>query len=89
MAIQRKPKGHRKDIDVKAAEKFVDGADATIPSDAPVGKGKAKPGKEKKVLISLRFQPDLLEAIDQMAERRGMSRNAIISYWCSRGVEGE
>jgi len=24
-----------------------------------------------------------------MASRRGMSRNAIISYWCSKGVESE
>ncbi len=39
--------------------------------------------------MALRFSPDLLAAIDAMAGRRGMSRNAIISYWCSKGVESE
>jgi len=43
----------------------------------------------KKVPIALRFDPKLLTAIDNMAVRRGMSRNAIISYWCSKGVESE
>jgi hypothetical protein len=45
--------------------------------------------KAKKVPVALRFNPDLLAAIDAMAGRRGMSRNAIISYWCSKGVESE
>ena len=47
------------------------------------------PAKSKKVPVALRFDSDLLSAIDAMAARRGMSRNAIISYWCSKGVESE
>ena len=43
----------------------------------------------EKVPVALRFDSDLLSAIDAMASRRGMSRNAIISYWCSKGVESE
>jgi uncharacterized protein (DUF4415 family) len=77
MAVQRKPKGHTDTIDVKAAEKFISGA-STPPS-----------AKQKKVPVALRFDSDLLSAIDAMASRRGTSRNAIISYWCSKGVEAE
>ena len=77
MAVQRKPKSNTHDIGNSAAEKFISGANAP----APV--------KTKKVPVALRFDPDLLAAIDAMAGRRGMSRNAIISYWCSKGVESE
>lgn len=77
MAVQRKPKSNTKDIDVKAAEKFISGA------------SKPASDKPKKVPVALRFDADLLAAIDAMASRRGMSRNAIISYWCSKGVESE
>lgn len=77
MAVQRKPKGDTIAIDMKAAEKFISGAAA------------AAPVKSKKVPVALRFDGDLLAAIDAMAARRGMSRNAIISYWCSKGVESE
>ena len=77
MAVQRKPKHKLSDIQSDAAEKFISKA-STI---APV--------KAKKVPVALRFNPDLLAAIDAMAGRRGMSRNAIISYWCSKGVESE
>jgi hypothetical protein len=42
-----------------------------------------------KVPVALRFNADLLAQIDKVALRRGMSRNAIISYWCSRAVEAE
>jgi hypothetical protein len=77
MTVQRKPKGGTNEIDVKAAEQFISGA-------AP-----ATPAKPKKVPVALRFDGDLLAAIDAMAARRGMSRNAIISYWCSKGVESE
>jgi len=77
MAVQRKPKRDTKDIDVAAAEKFISGA------------AQPAPAKPKKVPVALRFDADLLAAIDAMASRRGMSRNAIISYWCSKGVESE
>jgi len=48
-----------------------------------------KPQKKKKVPVALRFDPDLLDAIDELAERRGMSRNSLISYWCSKCLEKE
>ena len=77
MAVQRKPKHHTADIDMKSAQRFISGAPASAPA------------KPKKVPVALRFDPDLLAAIDAMAARRGTSRNAIISYWCSKGVEAE
>lgn len=77
MAVQRKPKSDTNTIDIKAAEKFISGA--STPTSA----------KPKKVPVALRFDSDLLAAIDAMASRRGTSRNAIISYWCSKGVESE
>jgi len=77
MAVQRKPKSNTNKIRPNAAEKFISGASV------------AAPVKAKKIPVALRFDPDLLAAIDAMAGRRGMSRNAIISYWCSRAVESE
>lgn len=77
MAVQRKPKSDTNAIDMKAAARFISGASASAPA------------KPKKVPVALRFDPDLLAAIDAMAARRGTSRNAIISYWCSKGVESE
>ena len=73
MTIQRKPKKATNDIDLKAANQFISGI--------------AVPAKVNKVPVALRFDPELLRAIDAIAARRGMSRNAIISYWCSKGVE--
>lgn len=42
-----------------------------------------------KVPVALRFDGDLLARIDAVAVKRGMSRNALISYWCSRALETE
>lgn len=47
------------------------------------------PQRAVKVPVALRFNADLLARIDKVALRRGMSRNALISYWCSRAVEAE
>jgi hypothetical protein len=59
-------------------------------------KSAAKPAKTEdvpqravKIPVALRFNADLLARIDKVALRRGMSRNALISYWCSRAVEAE
>lgn len=79
MAVQRKPKSYVKDIDMDAAERFIAGA-----SSAPTSTE-----RHRKIPVALRFDRDLLTSIDAMASRRGMSRNAIISYWCSKGVENE
>jgi predicted HicB family RNase H-like nuclease len=48
-----------------------------------------EPQRAVKVPVALRFNADLLASIDKVALRRGMSRNALISYWCSRAVEAE
>ena len=47
------------------------------------------PQRAVKIPVALRFNADLLANIDKVALRRGMSRNALISYWCSRAVEAE
>lgn len=47
------------------------------------------PESTAKVPVALRFNANLLAKIDAMAKKRGMSRNAIISYWCSRALEME
>lgn len=64
---------------------------STVEIDSQGGRKGAslQPGKPRKVPVALRFDVKLLAAIDAMATRRGMSRNAIISYWCSKGVESE
>lgn len=77
MSVQRKPKRDTKATESNAAEKFISGANTATQT------------KAKKIPVALRFSPDLLASIDAMAGRRGMSRNAIISYWCSKGVESE
>lgn len=64
--------------------------DAFIDSAATSQKAEKQPGKpEKKTPISLRMDTKLLKAIDQTAERRGMTRVAFMSYWSSKGVEAE
>ncbi len=47
------------------------------------------PPRAVKIPVALRFNADLLAKIDKVAQRRGMSRNALISYWCSRALEAE
>ncbi len=77
MSIKKKPKHDTSNVESIAAENFLSGA------------SKPAPVKKNKVPVALRFDPDLLAQIDALAARRGMSRNGIISYWCSRGVEAE
>ncbi len=77
MSVQRKPKSHTNDIKSTDADKFIAGANKNTPK------------KAKKVPVALRLNTELLAAIDAMADRRGTSRNAIISYWCSKGIENE
>ena len=77
MSVQKKPNSNTKAINMNEAEKFISGA--SIPTIS----------RPKKRAVALRFDTELLGLVDSMAKRRGMSRNAIISYWCSRGVENE
>ena len=79
MAIQPKPKSNTSNK--QAVEKFVEGAQSS--TNTVLVK------KPKKILVSLRFDSHILEAIDNAANHRGMSRNAIISYWCSRALDAE
>lgn len=81
MAIQRKPKSNTNNIDIQSVEDFIDGANTTPTKTVKF--------KTNKVPVALRFDHKLLAAIDEMANKRGMSRNSIISYWCSKGVEAE
>jgi hypothetical protein len=70
-------------------------SDTNLIDERPPGKNMARTTRtvakktKKKVPVALRFDVDLLAAIDAMAARRGTSRNAIISYWCSKSVESE
>ena len=81
MEVHSKSKKCSEDIDLKVAERFMQGTDNPATG--------IKPTKTKKIPVALRFDVELLSTIDAMAIRRGMSRNAIISYWCSKGVEAE
>lgn len=58
-------------------------------STAKPAKVEDVPKRAVKIPVALRFNADLLAKIDKVALRRGMSRNALISYWCSRAVEAE
>jgi len=80
MAIQKRPKRNQDTVDTKSAEAFVDGA---------ISEMSPPPKKAKKIPVALRFDETLLRNIDATAARRGMSRNAFVSYWCSKGVEQE
>lgn len=75
MAIGAKPKGSRTAIPDKA-EAFIAGA----------AKGDISPGHGK-VVTTLRFDPALLQRIDQAAKRRGVSRTAWLMMAASRAVE--
>ena len=77
MAIQKKPKRSTNDVDSKSAEAFVSGAVTPV----------APPKLEVKKPVALRMDRELLTRIDKAAKHRGVSRNALISYYCSRGLD--
>ena len=76
MAIHKRSKSSHVDITPGAVDEFIAG-----------GAGNA--AKPPKTAVSLRFDSGLLKRIDATAARRGMSRNALVCYWCSRGLEQE
>lgn len=45
--------------------------------------------KTKKIPVALRFNRELLLKIDEIATKRGVSRNAMISIWCSAGIKDD
>ena len=78
MSVQRRPKQHHSDITMDAQDRFIEGG--PVASTATTG---------RKTAVSLRFDSRILARIDEVAAKRGMSRNAIIAYWCSRALEEE
>lgn len=86
MAIQRKPKSSE-----SAAEAFIQGApDAKPVSGAePIStyeKGIAKGNKRQ---ISLTISPELLRKVDEVAQRTGQARAAVINMAIFRALEGD
>ena len=77
MAIAKKPERQQTEKrDEQAASRFIAGA--------------SKPKtKARKTPTTLRFDPNLLERIDAVAKRRGISRSAWIQYTLSRVLDEE
>lgn len=74
MTIGKKPKQPPAPHPERAAEHFIAAA-SKPPLNAP------------KIMVTLRFDPDLLSRIDGAAKRRGVSRSAWIQYNLSRLLE--
>jgi predicted HicB family RNase H-like nuclease len=78
MAIAKKPKQRQPDITTeKAAESFIASA------DRPSAK------RERKIPILVRFDPHILERVDQAAKRKGISRSAWIQFMVSSALDAE
>ncbi len=81
MAIAKNPKrkSGSRNIDEKAA--------AFISAAGQEEKGSPQPEKENKKPVMVRFDPQLLEQVDEAAKKRGVSRSAWIQYTISRALE--
>ncbi len=77
MAIKKRPNQSQTDIKTISPEDFIE-ASNTIAS-----------ATNDKIQVAVRFPEALLSKIDRVAERRGMSRNGLINYLCSKGIEDE
>lgn len=78
MSIQKKVK---RNTDEKAAQAFIGGSDVVdLPKETP--KTNRKP-------VALRFDENLLNRIDAAAKRKGISRNAWISFHCAEALDNE
>jgi hypothetical protein len=78
MAIAKKP--NRPQIDIaseKAAESFIAGA------ERPSTK------RQKKIPVLIRFDPHILERVDEAAGRKGISRSAWVHFMVSRALDEE
>lgn len=86
MTIQRKPKPTNEAVDA-----FIQGApdaqltDRTPPSSS-YEKGIAKGNKRQ---ISLTISPELLRKVDEVAQRTGQARAAVINMAIFRALEGD
>jgi len=68
-------------LPTQAADEFINRApDAAAPS-------KVTPQRKNKVQIAITIHPDLLAAIDVLAQRKGLSRAGAISLACAELVE--
>jgi hypothetical protein len=86
MAIQRKPKGSN-----AAQDAFIAGApdaarSATAPPPAVYDKGIPKGHKRQ---ISLTIAPEILRRVDEIAQRSGQARAAVINMAIYRALEGD
>ena len=85
MTIKRKPKA------VQTVEDFVSGAPDACAASATAAAGEYDRGVKKgnKRQISLTIAPDLLRRVDEVAERTGQGRAAIINMAIFRALEGD
>lgn len=86
MSIQRKPKSTN-----AAADAFIQGApDAQLtertPPSSTYEKGIAKGNKRQ---ISLTISPELLRKVDEVAQRTGQARAAVINMAIFQALEGD
>lgn len=86
MSIQRKPKST-----AAAADAFIQGAPDAQPRaetavSSPYEKGIPKGHKRQ---ISLTIAPDLLRRVDEVAQRTGQARAAIINLAIFNALEGD
>lgn len=70
----------------KAADDFISGAPDASSAKVEVGRPKYVK-KGKKVQITLTIAMPLLEKVDEMAERLGQSRAAVINFAIFQGLE--
>lgn len=79
MTIKKKSSSHTND---DKAAKFIDAAAVTSATSVLDIKAVKKP-------VALRFDDGLLARIDAAARRKGISRNAWISFHCAEALENE
>jgi hypothetical protein len=79
MAIEKRPLRDTRDTKAeREAKSFIEGT-----GKGPIG------DRVRKVLITHRLSPDLLNRIDAAARRRGISRAAWINFYLSKCAEEE
>ena len=91
MAIARKPVSKPAAPDDAQAEQFIAGAGQGAPPAPPAAPSPLPPADPDqprgRVPTMVRFDPQLLIAVDAAAKRRGISRSAWIQYTLSQALE--
>lgn len=94
MAITRKPalkpvSASVPEPDAAAVERFIEGAPDAGKKLVPAPDKARMPGtpKGKKLQISINLTPDVLRRIDEMAARRGQTRNGLMSLLITEGLD--